>query len=105
MGVLVLGDSSVTYVRVAGAHPSAPAPGTPPSTLTVALDPPSRMLACAPVDSTRMLLGDAHGRLLGLQLERASFRDGLTGIGGITVDETHVYWTQNDGRVYRAPKE
>ena len=25
--------------------------------------------------------------------------------GAITTDGTYVYWTQNDGRVYRAPKQ
>ena len=29
-------------------------------------------------------------------------RTGLTGIGGIAADSSYVYWTQNDGRVYRA---
>ena len=33
------------------------------------------------------------------------FRFGLRAIGGIAVDATHVYWTGDDGRVYRAPKE
>jgi hypothetical protein len=32
------------------------------------------------------------------------FRSGLTGIGGIAVDNNYVYWTQSDGRVYRASK-
>lgn len=33
-----------------------------------------------------------------------TFRAGLTGLGGIAVDDAFVYWTQSDGRVYRAPK-
>jgi hypothetical protein len=33
-----------------------------------------------------------------------TFRAGLTGLGGIAVDNAFVYWTQSDGRVYRAPK-
>jgi hypothetical protein len=32
------------------------------------------------------------------------FRSNLTGLGGLTVDATYVYWTEADGRVYRAPK-
>jgi len=31
------------------------------------------------------------------------FRSGITGLGGLAVDSTNVYWTQSDGRVYRAP--
>lgn len=34
-----------------------------------------------------------------------SFRSGLSGLGGIAVSDTHVYWTQSDGRVYRAAKD
>lgn len=33
-----------------------------------------------------------------------TFRSKLTGLGGLAVDGTYVYWTQSDGRVYRAPK-
>jgi hypothetical protein len=29
-------------------------------------------------------------------------RTGITAIGGIAADSSYVYWTQNDGRVYRA---
>ena len=29
-------------------------------------------------------------------------RTSLTGLGGIVADSSYVYWTQNDGRVYRA---
>ena len=31
------------------------------------------------------------------------FREGITGLGGIAVDSSYVYWTQSDGRVFRAP--
>ncbi|MDB4946002.1 MAG: hypothetical protein JWP97_5536 [Labilithrix sp.] len=31
-------------------------------------------------------------------------RAGLRGVNGVAVDGTHVYWTQSDGRVYRAAK-
>jgi hypothetical protein len=34
-----------------------------------------------------------------------SFRTGITGLGGLAVDDRYVYWTQSDGRVYRAPKQ
>ncbi|HSO31802.1 MAG TPA: hypothetical protein VLT33_04785 [Labilithrix sp.] len=33
------------------------------------------------------------------------FRSDRNKIGGLAVDATHVYWTQDDGRVYRAPKD
>lgn len=33
-----------------------------------------------------------------------TFRSGLTGIGGIAVDSFNAYWTQSDGRVYRASR-
>jgi hypothetical protein len=31
-------------------------------------------------------------------------RQNLTGVGGVTADSSYVYWTQNDGRVYRAAR-
>lgn len=31
------------------------------------------------------------------------FRTGITGMGGIAVDSSFIYWTQSDGRVFRAP--
>ena len=34
----------------------------------------------------------------------SGFRFGLRPIGGLAVDASHVYWTGDDGRVYRAPK-
>lgn len=33
-----------------------------------------------------------------------AFRTGLVGVGGIAVDSSYVYWTQSDGRVYRASR-
>ena len=33
-----------------------------------------------------------------------TFLYGLESVNGVAVDATYVYWTQNDGRVYRAPK-
>lgn len=38
----------------------------------------------------------------GSQLQ--TLRTGLSGVGGIAVDSSYVYWTQSDGRVYRAFK-
>ena len=32
------------------------------------------------------------------------FRSGTTDLGGLAVDDTYVYWTQPNGRVYRAFK-
>jgi hypothetical protein len=34
-----------------------------------------------------------------------TIRTGLTSINGLAVDSSYVYWTQNDGRVYRALKQ
>ena len=31
-------------------------------------------------------------------------RQNLTGLGGIVADSSYLYWTQSDGRVYRAPR-
>jgi hypothetical protein len=31
------------------------------------------------------------------------FRGGITGLGGVAADSSYVYWTQSNGRVYRAP--
>jgi len=33
-----------------------------------------------------------------------TFKTGLSGVTGVAADSTYVYWTQNDGRVRRAPK-
>jgi hypothetical protein len=32
----------------------------------------------------------------------AVYRDRPTGVGGLVAGPGHVYWTQSDGRVYRA---
>lgn len=34
----------------------------------------------------------------------STFRTGLFGVGGIAADSSYVYWTQSDGRVYRASR-
>jgi hypothetical protein len=66
---------------------------TSPTTFWIALSPSNAK-------------GDAYiVKASALSTQLTPFRSGLTGIGGITADATHVYWTQNDGRVYRAPKE
>lgn len=36
--------------------------------------------------------------------QQTTFRTDLVGVGGIAVDSSNVYWTQSDGRVYRASR-
>ena len=42
-------------------------------------------------------------RAFGLSSSTTPFRTGIRGLGGIAVDGSFVYWTQSDGRVFRAP--
>jgi hypothetical protein len=75
--------------------------------------PGGRFLAVDPSSPTTFYVGITNSLTAGdsyivkasvLSAAVTSFRAGLTGLGGIAVDATHVFWTQNDGRVYRAPK-
>jgi hypothetical protein len=42
-------------------------------------------------------------RSFGLSSSTTPFRTGISGLGGIAVDSSYVYWTQSDGHVFRAP--
>ena len=42
-------------------------------------------------------------RAFGLSSATTPFRTGITGLGGIAVDSSYVYWTRSDGRVFRSP--
>lgn len=71
-------------------------------------------LAVDPTSPSHYYIAQSSGGTGGWSIVKASatsagdvkgFRFGLRAIGGIAVDATHVYWTGDDGRVYRAPKE
>lgn len=73
----------------------------------------ARFLAIDPVGSTTFWIGVVHtGQPGESSIFQANaddsivrvFRTGLTGLGGLTADASYVYWTQSDGRVYRAPR-
>lgn len=68
-------------------------------------------VAADPGSSSVYWLGIGSSSPGGSEIRRATsagsstvFRSNLTGLGGLAVDGTYVYWTQSDGRVYRAPK-
>lgn len=70
-----------------------------------------RFVAADPVSSALYWVGMSSPVSGGSQILRVTvgvnpttFRAKLTGLGGLAVDETYVYWTLSDGRVYRAPK-
>jgi len=71
-------------------------------------------IAFDPVDPTTYYAAQSSGGPTGWSIRKVStktlgdvigFRFGLRPIGGLAVDATHVYWTGDDGRVYRAPKD
>jgi hypothetical protein len=66
-----------------------------------------RIVAYDPTFTTTVWLGVVNGST-GTILKASTststatiFRQNLTGLGGIAVDSSYVYWTQSDGRVYR----
>ncbi len=74
----------------------------------------ARFIAIDPASPTRFWVGVSNGPDKGsssivegsaLSSTMTTFRSQLTGLGGLAVSATHVYWTGNDGRVYRAPKD
>ena len=71
-------------------------------------------LAVDPASPSRYYIAQRSGGATGWSILEVSatnagavkgFRSGLRSIGGLAVDATHVYWTGDDGRVYRARKE
>ena len=76
-----------------------------PGALTLAVDPTSPSTFYVALAGTQGP-GDSYiVKATASSSNVTSFRRGLGGIGGLAVDATHVYWTQTDGRVYRAPKD
>ena len=72
---------------------------------TIAVDPvDARIFYVATVASATNGGGEIHryrtdgGKVTDIALY------GIPSLNGLAVDETYVYWTENDGRVYRAPK-
>ncbi len=72
-----------------------------------------KYLAADPQSTSSYFVGIAPSTLAGasqivklssLSVATTMVRQNLTGIGGIAADSSYVYWTQNDGRVYRAPR-
>jgi hypothetical protein len=47
--------------------------------------------------------GGSIVRAFGGSAATSLFRSGITGLGGLAADSSYVYWTQSNGRVYRAP--
>jgi hypothetical protein len=67
-----------------------------------------RFIAASPFDGTYFLgnIGvDSSSiyRAFAGSSSSSMFLGGIPGLGGIATDGTYVYWTQSDGRVYRAP--
>lgn len=42
-------------------------------------------------------------RAFGVSSGTSTLRSGITGLSGLAADASYVYWTQSDGRVFRAP--
>ena len=72
-----------------------------------------RLLAIDPNNTSAFFVGIVPSTANGVSsIEKLStfgstttpVRQGLTGIGGIAADSAYVYWTQSDGRVYRAQR-
>jgi hypothetical protein len=70
-------------------------------------------LATDPQSSSSFFVGIAPSTLAGASsiVKLSAFsttptpvRQSLTGLGGVTADSSYVYWTQSDGRVYRAQR-
>lgn len=72
-----------------------------------AVGPATGLFALAPDTSSTYVWGATsstitRGYYAGGQ--QTTFKSGLVGVGGIAVDSSYVYWTQTDGRVYRASR-
>lgn len=111
---LVAGTSRLFWIddRLAGSFiatsGSKLAPGAAQQSYTSTSLP---FVSADPGSSSVYWLGIGSPATGGSQIVRATtggtftvFRSKLTGLGGLAVDSTYVYWTQSDGRVYRAPK-
>lgn len=70
----------------------------------LAVDPnstTSAFLAIAPSTTTG---ASSVGKATTSGSSITTVRPSLTGVGGVAVDSSFVYWTQSDGRVYRGPR-
>jgi hypothetical protein len=72
-----------------------------------------KLLATDPQSTSSFFVGIAPStspgassivRLSAFSTTTTPVRSGLTGLGGIVADSSYVYWTQSDGRVYRAQR-
>jgi hypothetical protein len=103
---LVVGPSHLFWIDEQGSGFSSATFGpkdttTPgPSTIGGAQD---RFVAADPTSDVYWV-GTTFGVVPSLSA-RFTFRTGLAGLGGIAADASYVYWTQSDGRVYRALKD
>jgi hypothetical protein len=89
------------------------ATGSSISTVVVPGTSGLRLLATDPTSTSIVWLGVVPvGAATNSQILRAgtttgsgvTFRSGISGLGGVAVDASFVYWTAQDGRVYRATK-
>lgn len=70
----------------------------------LALDPQSTSSFFVVVAPSTAAGASAIAKLSTGSTTTTTVRQNLTGVGGVAADSSYVYWTQNDGRVYRAQR-
>ena len=65
-------------------------------------DPNSTSAFFVGIDPSGVAGGAQIVKLSSFSVTSTPVRQNLTGLGGIVADSSYVYWTQSDGRVYRA---
>ena len=97
-----------TGLNIGIAQSASRAGGTPFTSVTMtglrllALDPNSTSSFFVGVAASVAPGSSAIMKLSAFTTASGMVRQNLTGIGGIVADSSYVYWTQSDGRVYRA---
>jgi hypothetical protein len=112
---MVIGPSSVFWLDARGGGVQSATSGAKlaPSTGIVSISAPSVRFIAADAFSNDYWIGISNDAESGIssilratagKVATTTFRTNLPGLNGLAVDSTYVYWTQDDGRVYRALK-
>lgn len=104
---LVVGEAELFWLDDQGAKVAKKAGGEPRAVLggrAIAVDPTSPTTLWIAVEGPPPSREWSIVKASAVNETTAPLRRGLAPIGGIAVDESNVFWTASDGRVYRAAK-